>query len=414
VRILVIMLYWYPYEGPLMPIYGTVFKELIKKGHKITIVTSFPHYRQGRPETWAEYRGKLWEGATVIRSYVFAPVFKNGRASLVFRALNFLSFNITCLIGGLFFAGRQDLIFAPSSPPLTNGICGYIIGIFKRIPFIYNVQDIYPDMAIKLRVLHNKFIIRILRLIENLVYKKARKVLVLSGAMRRNLIEKKVNTDKIQIIPNFIDTNFIKPIEKGNHFSSNWALNDKFVVMYAGNIGLPHGVEFVVESAELLREYKTIMFSFVSRGEYKDKIMRLCEDKGLNNVVFPPQQPEHMVPQIWASADISLVTSLKGLSTDSVPSKTFAIMASGRPVIAMVDEGSEVWNMVEEANCGICVLPENPELLAMAILKLYENEEKRLYMGRNGRRYVDAHFSPKEICLKYEALFHNIIETGSL
>lgn len=418
-KILVIMLYWYPYEGPLMPIYGTVFKELIKKGHKITIVTSFPHYRQGRPETWAEYRGKLfertsWEGATLIRSYVFAPVFKNGRASLVFRALNFLSFNVSCLIAGLFFTGRQDLIFVPSSPPLTNGICGYIMGIFKRIPFIYNVQDIYPDMAIKLGVLHNKFIIRILRLIENLVYKKARKVLVLSGAMRRNLIEKKVNADKIEIIPNFIDTNFIKPMEKGNHFSSNFGLNDKFVIMYAGNIGLPHGLEFVVESAELLREYKTILFSFVSRGEYKDKIVRLCKDKGLTNVVFPPQQPEHMVPQIWASADISLVTSLKGLSTDSVPSKTFAIMASGRPIIAMVDEGSEVWNMVNEANCGICVPPERPDELAKGILRLYGDETERKMMGENGRKYVDAHFSPKEICLKYEALFHNVIETGSL
>ncbi|NVM20302.1 MAG: glycosyltransferase family 4 protein [Desulfobacterales bacterium] len=413
-NILIVMLYWYPYEGPLMPIYGAIFKDLMGEGRKVTIVTSFPHYRKGRPETWDEYRGKLfektaWEGATLIRSYVFAPVFKNTKFALFYRALNFISFNISCIIAGIFMTGKKDLIFAPSSPPLTNGICAHIIGCFKKIPFIYNVQDVYPDMAVKLGILNNKGIIRILRVVEDFVYKKAKRVLVISEAMKRNLLKKTVEEDKIKIISNFIDTDSIKPMAKENEFSLNFGLNSKFVVMYAGNIGLPHGLEFVVEAAEILAKHKNIVFAFVSRGEYKDEMMGLCKSKGLKNVVFSPQQPEYSVPQIWASADVSLVTSRKGLSTDSVPSKTFAIMASGRPIIAMIDEGSEVWNLVEKAQCGICVVPERPDLLADAILRLCSGEADRKDMGENGRRFVVKNFSRSVTSQKYEELLLNVL-----
>jgi colanic acid biosynthesis glycosyl transferase WcaI len=412
-KILVIMLYWYPYEGPLMPIFGAVFKDLMAKGHEITIVTSFPHYRQGRPEIWGDFRGKLfektnWEGATLIRSYVFAPVFNHSKFALFFRALNFISFNISSIIAGIFMVGKQDFIFAPSSPPLTNGLCAYVIGIFKKIPFIYNVQDVYPDLAVKLGILRNKAIIKILRLVEDFIYRKSKKVVVISETMKKNLLMKDVENGKIEIISNFIDTNFIKPMAKENEFSIEFDLNNKFVVMYAGNIGLPHGIEFVVGAGEILSNYKDIVFAFVSRGEYKDLIMRLCKSKKLNNVVFPPQQPEYMVPKIWASADVSLVTIRKGLSADSVPSKTFAIMASERPIIAMVDEGSEVWNLVMLSQGGICVPPEKPDLLAESIVKLYNSEQERKKMGKKGRRFVEENYTRRIISSKYERFFSKI------
>lgn len=415
-NILAIMLHWYPYEGPLMPIYSTIFNELMAKGHKITIVTSFPHYRQGRPETWKEFRGKFfqkttWEGATLIRSYVFAPVFKNSKLALFYRALNFISFNISCIIAGLFMTGKQDLIFAPSSPPLTNGICAYIIALFKKIPMIYNIQDIYPDMAIKLGILKNNVVIKIMRLVENFVYRKANKVIVISKEMKRNLISKKIKNYKIEIIPNFVDTSFIKPMEKKNEFSLRFGLHNKFVVMYAGNIGLPHGLEFVVESAERLAKNLDIIFAFVARGEYKDKIKSLCKSKNLENVIFIPQQPEHKVPQIWASADVSLITYRKYLAECSLPSKLFAIMASSRPVITMVDEGCDIWRIVENAECGICIPPENPELLEQAILNLYKDNKKRIRMSNNGRKHLMNNFSHELISQKFEASFLKAINS---
>jgi len=192
-KIMVPMMHWYPYEGPLMPLYGRIFKDLMNNGHKITIITSFPHYRQGSPRRWTEFKGKLfekshWEGATVIRTFVLAPVFTKLKFALIFRALNFISFNITCLFAGLVMSGGQDVIFAPSSPPLTNVICAKIISFFKKIPIIYNIQDMYPDMAIKLGIIQKKSIINIMRLIEKIAYRSVNKIVVISTTMKKNLL----------------------------------------------------------------------------------------------------------------------------------------------------------------------------------------------------------------------------------
>lgn len=413
------MLYWYPYEGPLQPIYGRIFQDLMGKGHKITIVTSFPHFRKGREETWDEYRGKLfqrdkWKDAKVVRSYVYAPVFDQRKPGLLYRALNFISFNISCIIAGIFMTGKQDVIFAPSSPPLTNGLCAGIVSLWKCCPIVYNVQDMYPDMAEKLGLIKTRAILLILKRLESIVYKIADKVMLLSEGMRKNVRNKGVPVGKTEIIPNFIDTNFIKPLPQDNPFSIQWGLVNHFIVMYAGNIGLPHGVEFVVEAAERLKDKKDMLFCFVARGENKDKLVELCDSKTLRNTVFIPQQPEDMVPHIWASSDVSLVTSRKGLSGDSVPSKTFAIMASGRPIIAMVDEGSEVWNIVKGAKCGICVPAERADLLVQAILRLYNNEKERKEMGENGRRFVVENFSRKIISRRYEKLFLDVVRDFKL
>lgn len=407
------MLYWYPYEGPLMPIYGAIFKHLIAKGHKVTIVTSFPHFRKGRSETWEEYRGKLfekseWEGATLIRTYVFAPVFNNqSKLSICYRAMNYVSFNLSSIIAGIFMTGKQDVIFAPSSPPLTNGVSTYIISLFKKIKIVYNVQDIYPDMAIKLGILRNKLLVKIFRYAERFVYKKVSKIIVLSEGMKKNLLIKDVMENKITIIPNFIDANFIKPMDKVNEFSVMYQLDNKFVVMYAGNIGLPHGVEFIIKAAETLRNENEILFCFVVRGEYKNKIINMCNENKLSNVLFIQPQSEKRIPQIWASSDVSLVTYRKGLSIDSVPSKMIACMASGRPIIAMVDEESEVYNILVKGQCGICVPPEQSDLLAKAILILKNDKDKKHLLGSNAREYCIKNLNKDFICQQYEDLLFN-------
>jgi colanic acid biosynthesis glycosyl transferase WcaI len=410
------MLYWYPYEGPLMPIYGAIFQDLVTQGHDVTIVTSFPHYRKGRSETWDEYRNKLieistWKNLKLIRSYIYAPIFNSRGSGLIYRALNFISFNISCIIAGLFAGGKADLIFAPSSPPLTNGFCAWILGIWKKCPVIYNVQDMYPDMAEKLGLIKNKPFIALLKKLEKWVYKFTDKTLVISERMRKNLLGKKVPSKKIAVIPNFIDTNFIKPITQENSFSAKWGLNDRFVVMYAGNIGIPHGTEIIVNAAEILMDMQEIVFCLVARGEYKNKIESMAKSMNLNNVRFISPQSALTVPYIWASASVSLVTYRKGMAEYSVPSKLLAIMCSGRPAIAAADKGSETERIVRSAACGLCIRPEDPPALASAILYLFKNEEQRILMGKNGRKYVLEYFKRKNISKQYEKLFLSV--TGS-
>lgn len=412
-KILVIMLYWYPYEGPLMPIYGAIFKELMTRGHKVTIVSSFPHFRKGRSETWDEYRGKLfevirWEKAKLIRSYVFAPVFDQDKPGLMFRALNFISFNISCVISAILAGGKADIIFAPSSPPLTNGICAWIVSLFKHCPVIYNVQDMYPDMAEKMGIVKSGILLGAMKIIERIVYRICDKVLLLSEGMRGNIIGKGVSSKKTEVIPNFIDSEYIAPFPNENRFSKRWGLNDRFVVMYAGNIGLPHGTEIIIEAADILRSNPDILFCFVGRGEKRSVIEKLVQEKELKNVRFVPPQPEEDVPYIWASADISLVTYRKGLADCSVPSKLLAIMSSGRPAIIMADSDSEATAMVQRSECGLHVPPEDPYALVEAIQFLCSRPKIRSKMGQKGREWVKLHYNKSSIVAQYEKLFASI------
>lgn len=412
-HILVIMLYWYPYQGPLMPIYGSLFKELMARGHRITMITSFPHYRAGRPEIWSEYRGRLlqvtsWKGMRVIRSYVWSPVFKSDKISLLCRALNFISFNVSSFFSALFLPEKPDVILSPSSPPLTNGLVAAAIGRFKGCPVVYNVQDLYPDMAEQAGVLENRVCIWCMRRVGCLVYRVCNRLVVLSEAMRQKLLDEGTPEDKVIIIPNFIDTTKIEPRPKRNVFSQKYNLHEKFVIMYAGNVGIPHGVEYVLEAACLLKDKKDVLFCIVGRGEYKNRVVELAHKKDLRNVVFPPPQPEDVVPDIWASADLSLVTYRKGLADYSVPSKLLAIMSSGRPAIVMADGNSEAVMMVRQAECGLHVPPEDPYALADAIQSLIDRPEFRSEMGQKGREWVTYHYSKEFVVSEYQKLFSNI------
>lgn len=412
------MLYWYPYEGPLMPIYGTVFKELIRNGAEITIVTSFPHYRKGNPETWVRKSRKLfdvssWETARIIRCGVYAPVVKNESSAILCRALNFLSFNLTSLFASVLLVGEADLIFAPSSPPLTNGIISYIVSRVKHCPSVYNVQDLYPDIAVDMGLVRNRWLVKTLQVLEKLVYAVSSRVLTISNGMRELIVHKGVPLSKIEVIDNFIDPQFITPLNRDNDFSRKYGLSDAFVLMYAGSIGIPHGVEVLVGAAEILRNETGIIFCLVARGENKDAIEKMARQRQLRNMMFLPPQPEELAPLIWASASAGVVCYRKGLSHYSVPSKLFAVMCAARPVIASVDADSQAARIVSLARCGLLVSPESSEEIAAGVMRLKEDPQLAESMGQEGRNYVQRHLSKETIAGRYELLFKELAKTGS-
>lgn len=417
-RILTVMLYWYPYEGPLMPIYGAIFEDLVAKGHQVSLVTSFPHFRRGRTENWEEYRGKLyevsnWKGIKLLRSYVFAPVSRSERLSIIYRALNFLSFSLSSVFAGILLGGKCDIILAPSIPPLSNGISAWLISLFKHCPMVYNVQDLYPDIAVKMNVIRNLYILAFLKKVEKLVYRLSSKVLTISDGMKAAITRKGVPPDKVEVIENFIDTDFIRPGERNNFFSKKYGLNRAFIVMYAGTIGIPHGVEVLIKAAEILKSDPGIIFCFVVRGEYRERIQELSREKGLQNTVFIEQQPQEMVPLIWATASVGVITYRKGLSDFSLPSKLLAMMCAARPVIASADEGSDTVRLIRKAKCGICVEPESPQALADAILELKADQKQLEYLGQQGRRYSLGHFKRNVISSRYETFFQKLISMRS-
>jgi colanic acid biosynthesis glycosyl transferase WcaI len=416
-KILVIMLNWYPYCGPLMPIYGAIFKHLLSMGDEITIVTSLPHHHKGNPQLHGETPFRLyeithWETAKLIRSWVFAPPYESEKLSLLYRALNFISFNVSSALAALFLAGRADVVFAPSSPPLTNGIVAYLVSRFKRCPLVYNVQDIYPDIAVNLGLVRNQLLLLGLRFLEKAVYRLSNKVLTISEGMRDIITRKGVPSEKVEVIENCLDPSFLGDARGDNEFSRSFGLNGTFVVMYAGNIGVPHGVEVIVHAAEHLRHEPGLTFCFVARGEKRADIERLTRLRDLKNVILLPPQPEDVVPQIWAAASVGVITYRRGLAGFSLPSKLFAAMSASRPVIASVDSDSETAEIIRTAQCGLCVPPESPREIAEAILHLKRNPNIALAMGRKGREYVEENLRREVIALHYSSLFKSLVSAN--
>ncbi len=413
-HVLEIMMYWFPYEGPIPTIYAALFDRLLKQGYRISLIASFPHYRFGREEKWAEYRGRFfersdWNGIGLHRVWVLAPEFRSRRLSLFFRFLNYVSFAISALAVGLVVSRGADVLFVPSSPPLLAGFVAAILGRLGGIPFVYNVQDLYPENLAALGILRNRPLLAALSRFERWLYKRASRVTVISRKMEDAIAAKGIDKQKLSMIPNFHETDRIVPLPRMNGFSAAHGLDRKFVVSYVGGVSFTHGLQFVVEAAAVLTRWEEICFLILGRGEYLDRVEDLVRNRALQNVLFLPEVPYEQVKQVWAASDVSLVCLVKGASLYQVPSKTFGIMASGRPVLAMLDEASEIWSIVADSGGGVCVPPERPDKLAEAILDLYGNREEARKMGERAREYVVRNYSEDCVSRAYDDLFTSVL-----
>ena len=406
-RILLLTLYFAPDIAANAVVMTELAEELTTLGHQVTVVTAFPHYASNVIDH--RYRRLLvqrdeYKGIRVIRTYLYTSPHKR---RLRVRLLSYISFNLLSTLAGL-FAGSHDVILAPS-PPLTIGLSAYIISRVKRIAYVYNVQDIYPDVMVKLGILKKPWIIALSHWLERFVYAHARHITVLSEGFRANLLRKDVPPEKITVIPNFVDVDFIRPLPQDNSFSHRFGLEGRFVVLYAGNIGHSQGLEHVLQCARLLEHERGIAFAIVGNGSTKPRLEQQAREMGLSNLQFIPFQPAEDVPFLYAAADLSLVPLKRTVALDSVPSKVYTIMASARPVIAAVDPGSDAWTLVEQAQCGLCVEPENPHALAEAIRTVYANPALRERLGRSGREHVVQHYTQQVVARQYHELLTSLV-----
>jgi colanic acid biosynthesis glycosyl transferase WcaI len=252
--------------------------------------------------------------------------------------------------------------------------------------------------------------IRFWERVEQFIYRHSRRIFAISEEFRENLEGKGVSAAKIEVIPNFVDTDFIRPLPRLNRFSAKHGLDNKFVVLYAGNVGLSQGLEVVLDAAELLREESDVLFQIVGAGSSKAELVTEAERRRLSNVRFLPLQAEADVPELYAACDVALIPLRRGLAQNSVPCKTYSIMSSARPYIASVDEGSNVWKLTEHARCGVCVPPESAKALAEAVLELRSDRKWRQVMGLNGRDFVEWHFARDAVTQRYRQALEELIE----
>lgn len=385
------------------------------KGHQVTVVTATPHYNLDEEQRRRQplrkcYGGLLYKSEIDGLEVLHVPVRKKG-SRILSRVLDHLGFHLLSTVFGLTIAGKQDVIFAPT-PPLTIGLNAWLLGILKRVPFVYNVQEIFPDIVKDLDILQDGWLYRLLEKIEKFTYNRAVKTAVISEWFKRALIAKGVRPEKVVVIPNFVDTEFVTPLDKDNEFSRRHGINEKFVVMFAGNIGLSQGFETILEAARKLAHVPEILFLFVGDGARREWLEQQLKDKRLENVKLLPYQPRSSVPLIYASSDLCLVPLKKGIAGTTFPSKIYTIMAAGRPALVSADEDSELGWVVQEADCGFLIEPEDSGQMAQAIEKAYSDRSDLKAKGMSGRRYVEEHHSTKAVVGQYSDLFNNISSRG--
>jgi colanic acid biosynthesis glycosyl transferase WcaI len=272
---------------------------------------------------------------------------------------------------------------------------------------VFNIQDVYPDIAIELGYISNPRVVKAVTRLERWCYDHADAVTVLSDDLRENLARKTRSPEKVRVIPNFVDTDWIVPAGAENAYRREFGLTGKVVVMYAGNVGLSQPLETVLEAAAALSYDEQLAFVINGQGAKRAELERRA--RGLGNVHFVDMQPAERLPEVLAAADVHLVPLKRGLASSSVPSKTYSILAAGRPLIAGVDPGSEVERVVERAGAGLAVPPEDAEALTKAIKALADAPSERARMGAAARTFVETWASPAAVAEAYEKLFEELV-----
>jgi colanic acid biosynthesis glycosyl transferase WcaI len=381
-------------------------KSLVERGHEISVITTFPHYEGFR--TWPEYRGKVsqrtnQDGIDVLRVYSYT----SGSKSMKPRLVNYLTFNVAASAAGLVRRDRYDLVFCTNGS-FFSGVTGFVIGRVGKIPVVYNVQDLYPEVPIRAGQLTHHRAIATLERVERFMYDKATHVSVIAPSFEENLARKGVPGDKISVIPNFVDTDFIRPLPKDNEFSRAHRLVDKFVVSHAGNIGYVYDLESLLIAAKRLAD-RDLVALIVGDGVARDNLVARASEWGVDNVIFMPFQPHEVVPLIRAASDVQVSLYKKEAASFSMPSKVYEIMASGRPLLASAETGSDVRSLVDDTGCGVGVPPEDPDAVTDALTRMLDDPAARRAMGEVGRGVAETRYSKGAIVTRYEQLFEKLI-----
>jgi glycosyltransferase involved in cell wall biosynthesis len=375
-------------------------KYLVEMGNKVTVIASDVDYLSGKKRY---KRREIREGIEIIYSSTLFSVHKN----FIYRALSFLSFSITSFFDALRIK-NVDIVWG-TSPPLFQAITAMIVAFLKRRPFIYEVRDLWIDFAKELNIVNNSLILNILKIFESLLYKRAKKVIVNSPGFIP-FIESKIKKDKIILIPNgVISKDFEVEDKKVIDFRKNLGLNDKFVVMYTGNIGVANDIECIIKSADLLRNYKDIIFLIIGGGIKKSEYVKYVKENNIDNIIFLDSFPKKEMPVVISSADVCMAT-LKDipLFRTVYPNKVFDYMASGKPTILSID--GVIREVIEKAEGGIFVPPSDSKKLAEAILFYYNNRDKISIHGKNARNYVKKYFEREKIAKALEIYLKEIID----
>jgi colanic acid biosynthesis glycosyl transferase WcaI len=381
-------------------------------GHDLTVLTGFPNHPDGvlRPEYRKHFRKLIFrervDNIGVVRSWLMP--FPNRKAYE--RMLNYSSFCLSAGIAGSFLR-RPDVVIA-TSPQLLVGLSGWWVAKIKRVPFVLEVRDLWPESLAAVGVgSTGSALYRALHHVAGFLYRQSDHIVVVTPAFRDHLIQRwGVEPQKISVVQNGVETKLFYPGPHGEPIRREMSLQSKFVVSYIGTMGMAHGLGTVLEAAERMQTASSeVVFLLVGEGADRERIEQIAASKKLTNIRFVPQQPREKIPNYIATSDVCLVLLRKSEVFDTViPTKMLEFMSCGKPVILGVS--GQAKKILEGCRAGLCIEPESAPSLCEAIEALRANSYLRDSLGMNGREYIVQNLSRERTAEDYLDVLRAILE----
>jgi colanic acid biosynthesis glycosyl transferase WcaI len=385
-RVIVWGINYAPELTGIAPYNTALCQYLHRGGHDVRMVTSFSYYPAWRKS--AGDRGRLYRtdrigGVPVHRCWHYVPA----RVTSWKRIVHEASFVLSSLVRQ-FFLPRPDVIVVVS-PPLLLGAAAWLIGVARRVPFVFHVQDLQPDAATSLGMLRPGLLIRMLYFLERLAYSKAALVSGISGGMLEAFARKGTPASKQVYFPNGVDlSGAAVPPAVGRFRARHGFAPGDFLAVYSGNLGVKQGLEILVEAARLVRDSR-VKIVICGDGSRRARLAELVVQAGLGNVAMLPLQPAEEYREMLRDADVCLITQQRGTGQFFLPSKLLGALALARPVISVGDEASELVKAARAGRFGVNVLPGAADRLAAVLDDLAAHPRQLCSMGESGRRYVE-------------------------
>jgi colanic acid biosynthesis glycosyl transferase WcaI len=362
----------------------------------ITVVTGMLRYPLEASDAAS---GRLTHrGVAIVR--VRSTAFDRSRLGL--RALNYLTYLARSLTTGL-RAQRPDLVLAMTDPPVIGNVALLVARRF-RVPVVVVNQDVFPEVAVELKRLESPAIIWLLRAAIHFYLRRADRLVAIGETMQARLVAKGAERERISVIPNWVDTQTLRPRDRINEWTRLHGLEDAFVVMHSGNVGHAQDLDSLIRAATFLRDLESLRIVIVGEGARRAELMALAERLETDQVVFLPYQERDVLPESLSAAHLHVVGLARGLSGYVVPSRFYGVLSVGRPVIVAADADSETAQVVDRVDCGIVVPPGRPELLAQAIRTAYDGPLDLDELGARGREYVVREADREVAVARYRAL----------
>lgn len=390
IKILFLPAYFYPEHAASSYLGYNRYEKIASEGMEMEIYCPTPT-RGIESDVRKQYKGKkeeyLYGGKLHVHRF---SLYGEGKNPLL-RAFRYFLQAIFHFYFGVFGkdAKKCNVMFITSTPPI-QGAMGALVKKFRRIPMIYNLQDIFPDSLVGTGLAKKDGCLwKVGRAIEDFTYRNADKIIVISEDFKRNIMVKGVPEDKIEVIYNWVDENAVKHVDREDNvlFERYGLIRSKFYITYSGNIGLTQNMDMLLEVAKELETEPDIQFVLIGEGAYKERVKEIIAEKNITNVTLLPFQPYEEISHVFSLGDVGLVISKPGVGENSVPSKTWSILSASRPVLANFDE-NELKEIVDKHQCGIFTKAGDKEVFKQAILNLYQNKDLCAKMGRNGRDFI--------------------------